>query len=422
MATKTLPQAALAPTRRSLTPGIVLLIIGLLMFVFFARGTQPGQQARFGMTLVSSVETLPIPDLVLPVQASLYALIAITVFLGGWQLARGVRSTGWLIAVVAFCFVAAFLIWATADKSFNLVGMLSSSLVRATPIALAALCGVISERAAVVNIAIEGIMLLSALTAVVAATLSHNLFVGLIAAILTGGLIAAIHALLIIRFKVDQIVSGVAINIFGTGATSFIASRFLEKHIDVLNNSGTFQIIPIPLLSRIPILGPVLFQNNLIVYLTILVVVIVHVLLFYTPWGLRTRAVGEHPKAADTLGIDVYLMRYVNVILGGMIAGLGGAYFTVGAVGRFDQEMTAGKGFIGLAAMIFGKWNPIGAYASSLIFGFADSLQVKMQILRVNIPSEFLQMAPYIVTMIVLTGIVGRAIPPAADGQPYEKQ
>ncbi len=146
-----------------------------------------------------------------------------------------------------------------------------------------------------------------------------------------------------------------------------------------------------------------------------------HVLLYYTPWGLRTRAVGEHPKAADTLGINVYFTRYVNVILGGMIAGIGGAYFTIGSVGRFDEIMTSGKGFIGLAAMIFGNWNPIGAYASSLIFGFADSLQVKLQILRVPIPSEFLLMAPYIVTMIILTGVVGRAVPPAADGQPYEK-
>ena len=154
----------------------------------------------------------------------------------------------------------------------------------------------------------------------------------------------------------------------------------------------------------------------------IILVVVIHILLFYTAWGLRTRAVGEHPKAADTLGINVYLMRYVNVIIGGMIAGLGGAYFTIGSVGRFDQDMTAGKGFIGLAAMIFGKWTPIGAFASSLIFGFADSLQVKMQILGINIPSEFLQMAPYIVTMIVLTGLIGRAIPPAADGTAYEKQ
>ena len=145
-------------------------------------------------------------------------------------------------------------------------------------------------------------------------------------------------------------------------------------------------------------------------------------LLFYTPWGLRTRAVGEHPKAADTLGINVYLMRYVNVILGGMIAGVGGAYFTIGSVGRFDQDMTNGKGFIGLAAMIFGNWSPIGAYLASLLFGFADSLQLKMQILSIPIPSEFLAMAPYIVPIIVLTGVIGRAIPPAADGKPYEKQ
>jgi simple sugar transport system permease protein len=373
------------------------------------------------MNLSNNAETITIPDLVLPVQPSLYVLIVVIVFMAGWQIARGIRSIGVLAGVVSFAFVASFLIWATKDHSFNLVGMLSSSLVRATPIALAALCGVISERAAVVNIAIEGIMLLSAEAAVVAGTMSHNLWVGLFVAILTGGLVAAIHAFLVIRFKVDQVVSGVAINIFGSGATSFISSRYLEKNIDGLNNSGTFQIIPIPLLSKIPVIGPVFFQNNIVVYLMIILVVVMHIVLFYTPWGLRTRAVGEHPKAADTLGINVYLTRYINVIIGGLIAGLGGAYFTVGSVGRFDQDMTAGKGFIGLAAMIFGNWNPIGAFSSSLIFGFADSLQVKMQILGVNIPSEFLQMAPYIVTMIVLTGLVGRATPPAADGQPYEK-
>jgi simple sugar transport system permease protein len=166
----------------------------------------------------------------------------------------------------------------------------------------------------------------------------------------------------------------------------------------------------------------VLFENSPFVYITIVLVILLHVLLYFTPWGLRTRAVGEHPKAADTLGINVFFTRYINVIIGGMIAGIGGAYFTIGSVGRFDQEMTAGKGFIGLAAMIFGQWNPIGGFLSSLLFGFADSLQVKMQILQVPIPSEFLAMAPYIVTMIVLTGVVGRTMAPAADGTPYEKQ
>jgi len=421
MTTENLQQNKKASNQRQIITGIVLLLIGLLMFVLFVRNTQAGQQATFGMNLSNDAGTIVIPDLILPVQQSLYALITIVVFLAGWQLARGIRSMGLLVGVVSFAFVASFLIWATKDQAFNLVGMMSSSLISATPIALAALCGVISERAAVVNIAIEGIMLLSAEAAVVSATVSHNLWFGLFIAILTGGLIAGVHAILVIRFKVDQIVSGVAINIFGTGATSFISSRYLEKHIDTLNNSGTFQNISIPLLSKIPILGPVFFQNNIVVYLMIILVVAIHILLFYTPWGLRTRAVGEHPKAADTLGINVYLMRYVNVIIGGMIAGLGGAYFTIGSVGRFDQDMTAGKGFIGLAAMIFGNWNPIGAFSSSLIFGFADSIQVKMQILGINIPSEFLQMAPYIVTMIVLTGLIGRAVMPAADGTPYEK-
>lgn len=400
--------------------GIVLTLVGLFIYLVFGLNTQAGLYTTFGTNLAGS-QALSVPDIVVPAQITVALMAAIAVFAGAFQLARGVRSTGWLIGIIAATFVIAFLTWAAQGKSFNLTGMLSSSFVRATPIALAALCGVISERSAVINIGIEGIMLMAAQAAVIAATVTNNLYVGLFAAILIGGLIAALHAFLVIRFKVDQVVSGVAINIFSAGFTSFTSARFLQKSGDALNNSGTFPVISIPVLSKIPILGPMLFENNLIIYLMILLVIIMHIMLFYTPWGLRTRAVGEHPKAADTLGINVYFVRYINVIIGGMIAGLGGAYFTIGSVGRFDEIMTAGKGFIGLAAMIFGKWNPIGAFTSSLIFGFADSLQVKLQILRVPIPSEFLLMAPYIVTMIILTGVVGRAIPPAADGVPYEK-
>lgn len=409
-----------AEKRQRISYGLVLLAVGLFIYLVFGLNTQMGSLTTFGLNLAGS-KAITVPDLVIPALPAIYVMALVAVFAGAYQLARGVRSTGWLIGILAITFVVSFLMWATQDKSFNLTGMLSSSLVRATPIALAALCGVISERSAVINIGIEGIMLMAAQAAVLSATLTKNLYVGLFVAIFIGGLVAALHAFLVIRFKVDQVVSGVAINIFGTGVTSFISSRFMQKAGDLLNNSGTFPIISIPGLSKIPVLGPVLFENNLVIYLAIILVVVMHIVLFYTPWGLRTRAVGEHPKAADTLGVNVYFMRYVNVIAGGMIAGLGGAYFTIGSVGRFDEIMTAGKGFIGLAAMIFGKWNPIGAYTSSLIFGFADSLQVKLQILRVPIPSEFLLMAPYIVTMIVLTGVVGRAIPPAADGQPYEK-
>ena len=406
--------------RKRISYGITLLVVGVLIYLFFGLDTEAGVQTTFGLNLAGT-QAGEISDLVVPAQTTIYLMVAIIIFAGAYHLARGVKSTGLLIGIIAFTFVTAFLTWAAQDKSFNLTGMLSSSLVRSTPIALAALCGVISERAAVINIGIEGIMLMAAQAAVVTATVFQNLYVGLIAAILVGGLVAAFHAFLVIRFKVDQIVSGVAINIFGAGFTAFMSSKFLQSATDTLNNSGTFPIISIPILSKIPVLGPTLFANNIIVYLMLFLVIIMHILLFYTPWGLRTRAVGEHPKAADTLGINVYLMRYVSVIIGGMIAGLGGAYFTIGSVGRFDELMTSGKGFIGLAAMIFGKWNPIGAFSSSLIFGFADSLQVKLQILQVPIPSEFLLMAPYIVTMIILTGVVGRAIPPAADGQPYEK-
>jgi ABC-type uncharacterized transport system permease subunit len=408
--------------RSRLTFGILLFVAGLAILFLFGQNIQPGQQTTFGLTPQGDTNVIPIPELVLPVQASLYVLALLSICAGAWQLARGIRSTGFMVGLIALCFVGAFLIWAARGKSMDLVGMMNTSLIRATPIALAALCGVVSERSAVINMGIEGIMLMSALASVMVATLLHNLYAGLLAGILIGMLVTALHAFLVIQFRIDQIISGVAINIIGAGATSFISNRYMQANLDKINNSGVFPNIPIPILSKIPILGPVVFENNIIVYLMLILVAVIHVILFYTRWGLRTRAVGEHPKAADTLGINVYMTRYVNVILGGLIAGIGGAYFTIGSVGRFDKLMTAGKGFIGLAAMIFGNWNPIGALGSSLIFGFADSLQVKMQILKTPIPSEFLQMAPYIVTIIVLAGVVGGVHAPAADGAVYEKQ
>jgi len=408
--------------RARLVPGILLIVVGLAILFLFGLNIQPGQQATFGLTPQGDTNVIPIPDLTLPVQTSIYVLVLVAFFLGAWQLARGIRSTGLMVGVIALCFVGAFLIWAAKGKSMDLVGMMNTSLVRATPIALAALCGVVSERSAVINMGIEGIMLMSALASVTVATLTHNLYMGLLAGMLTGMLIGALHAFLCIKFKVDQIISGVAINIVGTGITSFISNRYMQAHAEQINNSGIFPNIPIPLLVKIPILGPVIFENNLIVYIMLILVAVVFVILFYTRWGLRTRAVGEHPKAADTLGINVFMTRYVNVIAGGLIAGIGGAYFTIGSVGRFDKLMTAGKGFIGLAAMIFGNWNPLGALGSSLIFGFADSLQVKMQILKTPIPSEFLQMAPYLITIVVVAGLVGNVHTPAADGAVYEKQ
>ncbi|MEO1020665.1 MAG: ABC transporter permease, partial [Pseudomonadota bacterium] len=228
-------------------------------------------------------------------------------------------------------------------------------------------------------------------------------------------------AVLVVTYRVDQIIAGVVINIFVLGLTSYLTSQILQEQRH-LNDAPIFRAIKIPFLSEIPLLGPVLFQQNLFVYAAILLVIVSTYYLFHTRTGLRARAVGEHPRAADTLGIDVFRTRYINVTLAGMVAGFGGAWFTLGAVGRFDENMTAGRGFIGLAAMIFGRWHPVGVLMAALVFGFADTLQQKLAILQTPIPSEFLAMAPYLATIIVVAGLIGRARPPAADGQAYTKE
>jgi simple sugar transport system permease protein len=224
----------------------------------------------------------------------------------------------------------------------------------------------------------------------------------------------------VVTQRVDQIIAGVAINVFMLGLTSYVSSQVLSKY-RFLNNAPVFRPIEIPYLSNIPVIGPVVFQQNIFVYGTLILVAIATYYLFHTRSGLRARAVGEHPEAADTLGINVYRVRYTNAILGGMVAGFGGAWFTLGSVGRFDENMTGGRGFIGLAAMIFGRWHPVGALMAALVFGFADSLQQKLAILQTPIPSEFLAMAPYIATIVLVAGLIGKARAPAADGKPYIK-
>jgi ABC-type uncharacterized transport system permease subunit len=280
---------------------------------------------------------------------------------------------------------------------------------------------VMCERSGVINIAIEGMLLSAAFSASLIASITDSLWLGLLAGALTGGVVAALLAVLSIRYRVDQIVGGTVINILALGLTSYLSSQFLQKN-DALNTPGRFQNVEIPVLSKIPLIGPILFNNNVFVYLMFITVALMFVGLFYTRWGLRVRSVGEHPMAADTVGIRVLFTRYRNVILGGVVAGIGGAYFSIGAVGRFEEGMTAGRGFIGLAAMIFGRWHPIGALGAALIFGFADSLQVKLNILRVGIPTEFLAMIPYLVTILIVAGAAHRVRPPAADGKPYVKE
>jgi simple sugar transport system permease protein len=271
-----------------------------------------------------------------------------------------------------------------------------------------------------VNIAIEGMMLTGAFVSTLVGSLT-NIWLGLLAAILSGGLLAAVLAVLSIKYKTDQIIAGTIINIFATGITSFLSARFLQVHQN-LNDPGRFPTFRIPLLADIPFIGPIFFEHNMFVYAMFIFLIVITIGLYYTRWGLRTRSVGEHPKAADTLGINVYRTRYMSVILGGFMAGFGGAYFTLGSVGRFDELMTAGRGFIGLAAMIFGNWNPFGSFSAGLLFGFFDALASKIAILKVPIPSEIMLMFPYLATMIILAGVVGRSQMPAADGQPYEKE
>lgn len=322
------------------------------------------------------------------------------------------------------------------------VSMLATTIAVATPLTLGALCGIYCERAGVVNIGIEGMMLASAffgwfaaiyLNTILGVAPLPSLLAGVVVAVLTGGLLGLLHAVLSVTYKVDQIIGGTVINILAIGISGFLNRQlFFEKGSifggQVPHAPGVLPRLRIPLLADLPVVGRI-FEQQPIAVTAVLLVLLTHFILFYTRWGLRTRAVGEHPRAADTVGINVSRMRYANVIIGGLIAGLGGAYFTLESVPSFEPLMTNGRGFIALAAMIFGNWSPFGAWAAALVFGAAQALQINLQFFREQIPPQwaFLQQAyivgliPYLLTMVILTGIIGRTTPPAADGMPYEK-
>ncbi|HLF00865.1 MAG TPA: ABC transporter permease, partial [Anaerolineales bacterium] len=322
--------------------GIAFLVIAAVTYWLFANGVDSTLISAYGLNQGAVPKEERLPDWEIPSFGTVALLSVVTAGLGGYQLARGFgRFTSMVLGVVVLFFVFSFLTWATRDNSINLAGMLKTMVQRAVPLTLGALSGILCERAGVVNIAIEGMMLAGAMMGALVGSVAQNLWVGLAAAMLTGAALAAIHAVLSIHYKVDQIISGTVINIFSVGITSFISSKFLQVYQE-LNNPGTFDAYPIPILSRIPVLGNVLFDANIFTYGAYILLIVIHVGLFYTRWGLRVRAVGEHPKAADTLGVNVFRTRYVNVVLGGMVAGFAGAYFTLGSVGRFDELMTAG--------------------------------------------------------------------------------
>lgn len=395
--------------------------IALLIFFAFALNISPDNKTNFVMTPGGITQGV-MKDLILPSRLTLIVMAALALIIGLVQLFKGFQKrTNLMVGLTGFLLIMSFLVWQGAGQSLNLGGMLTSAVLLAVPITLAAFAGILSERCGIVNIAIEGMMLFAAMTGTVVGSLTDNLILGVLGAIVGALALAAIHAMLSIKYKINQTISGTVINIFSAGITAYVSQKFLQVN-EAINTPPMFGRAPIPLLSDIPFIGPILFNTNIFVYLLLIILVILQFALFSTRWGLRLRSVGEHPKAADTLGINVNRLRWMGVLLSGAIAGLAGAFFTLGSVGRFEEGMTAGKGFIGIAAMIFGNWNPIGSLGAGLLFGFADAIGSKLSILGSGIPTQFMAMAPYLITMIVLAGFIGKGQAPAAAGTPYDKE
>ena len=300
--------------------------------------------------------------------------------------------------------------------------MLAGTLIGATPLIYGSLSGMMCERSGVINVAIEGQFLAGAFLGAMIGSWTGDLWLAALCGAGAGAALGWLLGFLALRYGADQIIIGIVIDAFALGLTNYLLYEVLTPYQSTLNTGITFSAWKIPLLSKIPIVGPVLFDQNFFVYLAAILLVTINVGLFRTRWGLRVRAVGEHPQAAETVGLDVIRTRYSNVIIGGMLGGLGGAYFTIGSIGEFTTDISSGLGFVALAAMIFGRWRPYGALGAALLFGFAESLQSALAVLNVGIPAPFLSMAPYVITIAVVSGLVGRVRPPAADGKPYARE
>ena len=390
--------------------GISMVVLGTFVAVFFTRS--PGD-AGFILS----------PDFTVLIPSQQFAqVVAIAlVGAGAFQLYRGWGKTASvLLAVGTALFVISFLAWAAAGDSFNFTGMLQDTVARSVPITLGAIAGLLCERSGIINIAIEGQLLTAAFAGSVVGSIL-NPWMGIIGAILTGMALGALLAVFAIKYQVDQVIVGFAINFLALGLTSFVGQRVLTSNPQY-NFLKPFIPVAVPVLSDIPVLGPVLFVQNPFVYASYLIVATSTWWLFRTRWGLRTRAIGEYPKAAGSLGIDVIRLRYRNLVIGGAVAGLGGAWWPVGAVGRFDENITGGRGFIALAAVIFGRWHPIGAFSAALVFTLAEAIRLKLSNFDTGIPSELLLSAPYLVTLIVVAGFVGQSRAPKSVGQIYSEQ
>lgn len=357
-----------------------------------------------------------------PLATWILAAVGIAATIAVWVKATNRKTVeGWLVVIVGAAFILAFLVWAVNDRpSANLpvVALLAGGLMFATPLVFGALSGVINERAGIINIAIEGQLLFGAFLGAVVGSIFSNPWVGLIGAPIAGMAIGALLALFTIKYRADHIVVGVVLNMLALGATSFMFSTLLKADSG-LNQPLKLPSLRIPFLADIPVIGPVLFDQTILVYMMYAAVVILQFMLFSSRWGLRLRAVGEKPQAADTVGIEVNKIRWHAVLLGGAVAGMGGAVFTIGQGLTFSKNMAAGNGFIALAAMILGRWNPKGALMAALLFGFATNLGAIMQSVGSPVPAEYMLMIPYVVTILAVAGFVGAVKPPAAEGKPY---
>lgn len=414
-------QAPVDVRRRNRRFGYFSVLCAVLMATVFTNVTS-GARATFVLSDARGA-AIDIPNLVVTVRPAVLVLTAAVLAIAAVQFTRGFgRRTVIMAGVVAGLLVLAFLIWAAADADISVISLLRGTVRSATPIALGAMCGVMCERSGVINIAIEGQLVAAAFTAAVVSTVFSSAWIGLGGGILAGMLVGAMLALLIIRFRADHIVSGVVLWVLCVGSTSFLATQVLGREAARFNTPVRFPSLEIPFLSEIPILGPILFRHTIIGFAMFVAVGVLSYALFQTRWGLRLRSVGEHPKAADTVGINVLATRYKAVILGGLFAGVGGAWFTLDATGQFSREMTGGRGFIALAAMLVGRYSPGGAFAAALLFGFASGLATSVQRLPVPIPSTLMLTAPFVVTILVVAGLVGRLRPPAANGTHYTKE
>ncbi|TDC40906.1 ABC transporter permease [Micromonospora sp. KC213] len=425
MSTTAVPDVAVAPVdqgfwTRHRKIGAVLLALGLLATVLFG-ALATGQQARFTLSETEGGAALEING---TVGAILFGVVTL---LAGGALLAGVPKRWFtlVLGVGLLTFVLSFLCWqvsaAPEGRNFMpLVNVVRGTFILALPLIFGALAGVLCERSGVVNVAIEGQLLMGAFSGALFGSISGSVWVGLVAAAVGGAFISLLLAVFAIRYLVDQVVMGIVLNLLAVGVTGFLYERLMQTNAERYNSAPRFSNWEIPLLSDIPLLGPALFRGNLFLYLGLLLVLVIHIALFRTRWGLRTRSVGEHPTAADTLGVNVLRLRYRNVIMAGVVAGIGGASYTL-ALYTFTKNMIGGKGFIALAALIFGRWSPTGALLAALFFGFADQLATYLGAIGSAIPSQFLAMLPYLATILAVAGLVGRVRAPAADGKPYIK-